>query len=543
MKVAIYTRKSKYTEEGESIENQINMCIEYAKNMLGVTDYEIYEDEGFSGGNIDRPQFKKLMKDIKIKEFTHLICYRLDRISRNVADFSATLEMLNKLNISFVSIKERFDTSSAMGRAMMNISATFAQFERETIAERIKDNLRELAKTGRWLGGPPPLGYKSIEVKNNDSNGKGRKKHILEINPAEIEMIKTLFKLFLEHKKYNTTANLLNNLGFKPRHGKVFNLTIVKQAINNPTYVIADKKIFNYFNTKGCSTYLENKFNGQRGIMPYHRRDSSNNMLDQSEWIIAVGDHQGIITSDEWIKCQEIKEKIKNRSSNRDGTSKLFLLSGLMVCKCGSSMSGRYKKVKDKEYRYYTCNLRNRNSKECNNDALNAQSAEDAVVDHLKKITLKIIISNYNKTKHENKKKIDNIKIIEQYTREIEENKIYIRGLVKKMAVENDEDLLQDYKNERKSLKFRNIELQSMINDFNCKNNNIKNMEENLDDLLALFDEFKKFYNFTKSFEDKQRLIKDVVKFISWDSETRYLDIVLVGSYKKKPVVNQLFHL
>ena len=296
------------------------------------------------------------------------------------------------------------------------------------------------------------------------------------LNLPETNFVKTEEEI---KEKEESLANLLNNLGFKPRHGKVFNLTIVKQAINNPTYVIADKKIFNYFNTKGCSTYLENKFNGQRGIMPYHRRDSSNNMLDQSEWIIAVGDHQGIITSDEWIKCQEIKEKIKNRSSNRDGTSKLFLLSGLMVCKCGSSMSGRYKKVKDKEYRYYTCNLRNRNSKECNNDALNAQSAEDAVVDHLKKITLKIIISNYNKTKHENKKKIDNI----------------------------------------------------------------KNMEENLDDLLALFDEFKKFYNFTKSFEDKQRLIKDVVKFISWDSETRYLDIVLVGSYKKKPVVNQLFHL
>ena len=136
---AIYSRKSKFTGKGESIENQVEMCKQYGRN-IGINTFEIYEDEGFSAKNTDRPEFQRLMKDIKKKKFTHLICYRLDRINRNVADFSNTLEILNKYDISFVSIKEQFDTSNAMGRAMMNISAVFAQLEREPTAERIRDN-------------------------------------------------------------------------------------------------------------------------------------------------------------------------------------------------------------------------------------------------------------------------------------------------------------------------------------------------------------------------------------------------------------------
>ena len=342
MKAAIYTRKSKFTEEGESIQNQIDMCIKYADVNLGITDYEIYEDEGFSGGNTDRPQFKKLIRDIKAKKYTHLICYRLDRISRNVADFTATLEILNKYNCSFVSIKEQFDTSSAMGRAMMNISATFAQLERETIAERIKDNLRELAKTGRWLGGPAPMGYKSIEVENNDSKGKSRKKHILEINPNEIETVKFVFKLFLKYKSFQRVSRELEKIGMYSRNGAVFSREIVKQTIMNPTYCIADKKAIDYLKSKGAEIYEENKMNSCNGLMGYNRRKENGSFAPISSWIISIGDHQGIISSKDWIECQNIREDIKSKTSNRQCTSQHALLSGLVICAhCGSSMAPR----------------------------------------------------------------------------------------------------------------------------------------------------------------------------------------------------------
>ena len=157
MKVAIYSRKSKFTGKGDSVENQIEMCKEYIRTHFEDAEVVIYEDEGFSGGTIDRPEFKHMLLDAKKKKFNVLMCYRLDRVSRNVADFSTLLDDLSLYDIAFVSIREQFDTSTPMGRAMLYIASVFAQLERETIAERIRDNMLQLAKTGRWLGGITPI--------------------------------------------------------------------------------------------------------------------------------------------------------------------------------------------------------------------------------------------------------------------------------------------------------------------------------------------------------------------------------------------------
>ena len=152
----IYSRKSKFTGKGESIENQIELCRQYIAMHFGEDAAEnvlVYEDEGFSGGNLNRPDFKKMMTAAKERKIRAIVVYRLDRISRNISDFSSLIEELGRLGIDFVSIRESFDTSSPMGRAMMYIASVFSQLERETIAERIRDNMHELAKTGRWLGG------------------------------------------------------------------------------------------------------------------------------------------------------------------------------------------------------------------------------------------------------------------------------------------------------------------------------------------------------------------------------------------------------
>lgn len=155
IRIALYSRKSKYTDKGDSVGNQIELIKEYIKKNYPKEEYETeivtYEDEGFSGGNIDRPQFQKFLAEEEKEPYDILICYRLDRISRNIANFSNLMEELTKKNTSFISIKEQFDTSTPMGRAMMFIASVFAQLEREVIAERIRDNMIELAKTGRWL--------------------------------------------------------------------------------------------------------------------------------------------------------------------------------------------------------------------------------------------------------------------------------------------------------------------------------------------------------------------------------------------------------
>ena len=121
--IAIYSRKSRYTGKGESIENQIDLCREYIRTHYGDAAAEhavVFEDEGFSGGNLNRPDFKKMMTAAKERKFKAIVVYRLDRISRNISDFSNLIEELGRLGVDFVSIRESFDTSSPMGRAMMH---------------------------------------------------------------------------------------------------------------------------------------------------------------------------------------------------------------------------------------------------------------------------------------------------------------------------------------------------------------------------------------------------------------------------------------
>lgn len=536
MKAAIYSRKSKFTEEGESIENQLNMCIEYAKNMLNISDYKIYEDEGFSGGNTNRPNFQKLLKDVKNKEFTHLICYRLDRISRNVADFTTTLEFLNTYSVSFISIKEQFDTSTAMGRAMMNISATFAQLERETIAERIKDNLRELSKTGRWLGGPTPLGYNSIQIENNDSTGKSRKKNILQIDDSDIKTVKLVYALFIKYKSFQKVSRILENNGIFSRKGKVFSRELVKQMINNPVYVTADKVIIDYFKSKGCEIYRTEQINGSNGIMPYNRRKDNGSFAPIKDWLISIGEHEGVISSYDWIECQNITYEIKEKASNRQCTSQNALLSGLVICgHCGSSMAPRKQLNKlangdQSMYRYYSCNLKNKAGNRCDNVALNAYEAEEYVVNKIKNITNEEILDIYLDSRYKANIKSNNNDLISNIKKQIKENTEMLTNLSKRVAVCSDEDLINVYENQIKEFSKENKELRERIVKLETDNEKILDIKKDISQILELYNNFKKFYDFTEDFNDKKRLIASVVKFVVWDSESNSLLVIPIGS-------------
>jgi site-specific DNA recombinase len=224
MKAAIYSRKSKYTGKGESVENQIQLCREYAVKYLNISESDllIYEDEGFSGRNTKRPQFTKMMNDARLKKFDVLICYRLDRISRNVSDFSQLIKDLKKYGVDFISIREQFDTTTPMGRAMMYIASVFSQLERETIAERIKDNMTQLARTGRWLGGRLPTGFESEIVITCDSNGKERKMFKLSPVPEEISLIKLIYQKYTDFKSITKVEKYLAENKIATKNGLDF---------------------------------------------------------------------------------------------------------------------------------------------------------------------------------------------------------------------------------------------------------------------------------------------------------------------------------
>lgn len=311
--IVIYSRKSRYTGKGESIENQIEICRQYIRIQYGeeyANDAIVYEDEGFSGGSLNRPQFKEMMGYATTNPFKALVVYRLDRISRNISDFVKLIDFLTKLRIDFISVKEQFDTASPMGRAMMYMSSVFSQLERETIAERIRDNMHELAKTGRWLGGVSPFGYKgkAYTFKLPD----GRKKRIcrLELIKNEAEAVKLIYNKFLETESIAKTMDYLNQNQLLTRNSKSYSRFTVRRILMNPVYAMADDNIYTYLNKKDiCIFGNREEFNGKNGLIAYNRteqKNTTNRFRPIEEWIIAVGEHEGIISGAEWVRSWEI---------------------------------------------------------------------------------------------------------------------------------------------------------------------------------------------------------------------------------------------
>ena len=397
LRIAIYSRKSKYSDKGDSIGNQIELAKEYIKKNYPEEEYEveiiIFEDEGFSGGNIDRPKFQEFIEKEREKPFDILISYRLDRISRNIADFSSLMNELNKLNTSFISIKEQFDTTTPMGRAMMYIASVFAQLEREVIAERIRDNMLELAKTGRWLGGDTPLGFDSerfeitqITEKNIDTNileKKNKKACKLKINEEEKQKVQLIFKKYLEIKSLAGLEHYLLKNKIFTRKGKEFRKFSLRNILTNPVYSQNDNDILQYFRNKGQNIYTEQdereKFNGKYGIIAYNKTDNNKKDRPIAEWVIAVGLHEGYVTGKEWVQVQELLDRNKDKSY-RASTNNVneTIFSGILRCKkCGNKMipkSNRINKNGTATY-YYVCREKDR-TRRINCDSHNIKGNE-----------------------------------------------------------------------------------------------------------------------------------------------------------------------
>lgn len=394
MKIAIYSRKSRLSEKGESIKNQIDICKDYCR-LYENPEFIIYEDEGFTGGNTDRPAFHKMMKDIKKNKIDAVACYKLDRISRNVSDFSSILEVLNQHNVAFLSVKEHFDTSTPMGRAMMYITSVFAQLERETIAERLRDNMRRLARTGRWLGGVTPTGFDYEKVNYVDEHMNEKKMCRLVPVEEELELVKLLFEKFVEcGSKAGVLRYTLQN-GIKTKRGSNFCTRGISNILTNPVYVKSDEDVFQYYKNLGCdlvNDISEYKGNGILLTNRYEHHKSKITERNPEEWVLAIASHKGIVPSDIFLKTQEILEKNK-KNAPRTFTSTLALASSLIVCpECGGKMYvfARTKEDPKKVHYYYRCRLKmTSNSALCNSQNLHGKKTDDFIVEELKKLAQK----------------------------------------------------------------------------------------------------------------------------------------------------------
>lgn len=337
---AVYARQSIDKRDSLSIEGQIELCRKFAG-----ADAKIYSDKGFSGKNTKRPAFNELLNDVEAGKIQKIFVYRLDRFSRSIADFSSLWELLQSYKVEFNSVTEQFDTSSPMGRAMLNIVLVFAQLERETTAERVKDNYVHRFKLGAWMGGPAPYGFELAKMKDGD-----RTVSTLVENKKQSEVVKWIFSEYA--KPDGTLRSIAKELTQKGIHGpkrEAFDNVTLSRFLHSPLYVKANEDVYFYYLSKGLQTpQSAQAFDGVHACNIICRRDHSKNKYnDLNDQLLSVSNHNGFIEPDLWLTVQEKLEK--NKQIPKRNAGKYSFLTGLMKCaKCGYSLKINYAKNEDK---------------------------------------------------------------------------------------------------------------------------------------------------------------------------------------------------
>ena len=355
--VAIYARKSRITNKGDSIGVQFKQSADYAINQLSLPeDYEFarYEDKGLSGYYSDRPDFQRLLRDIEMGKIKAVACYKLDRISRKTSDLMRLLEYFERHDVTLLVCSNNINTRISTSKIIIQVLAIIAEFERDILTERIQDNLMELAKDGRWLGGKTPTGFSSQRVTTGSGKNKSAISFLVPVQ-EEKEIVLEIYGTFWETRSLLQTANIINEK-YETKHGAKFTTSTIRLILRNPIYCVADEYSYNYFLEHDGNLFGEpSDFDGQHGLTAYNKTDQMkvededstffNPKFSQlltrkpiSEWIVSVGRHEGFISSRKWVETQNMLDEIAEKY-NRPHRKTNALLSGLMYCPiCGKRL-------------------------------------------------------------------------------------------------------------------------------------------------------------------------------------------------------------
>ena len=318
LRCAIYTRKS--TEEGldmdyNSLDAQRDACHAYIASQRSegwVALRDAYDDGGFSGGTLNRPGVQRLLGDVREGLVDVIVVYKIDRLSRSLADFSKLVELFDEQKVTFVSVTQSFNTTTSMGRLTLNILLSFAQFERELGGERVRDKIAASRAKGIWMGGMPPLGYDVVERK-------------LVPNPVEAKLVRRIFERFIALASVTTLSNELRAQGVttkswttikdKQRVGKLIDKGYLYKLFRNPVVI---------------------------GIAAYKGKHYP-------------GEHEPILDRGVWDQVQTLlnrPEPEKRARQNRPSKSPA-LLKGLIFADDGWAMTPGATRKNGRNYRYY----------------------------------------------------------------------------------------------------------------------------------------------------------------------------------------------
>lgn len=325
-RAALYVRVStRYQVDKDSLPFQKKKLKEYC-SFLNITEYEIFEDDGYSAKNTDRPKFQEMMYKIRNGQFTKLIVYKVDRISRNLLDFATMYNELKEQHVSFISMNEQFDTSNAIGEAMLKIILIFAELERQMTSERVMGVMLNRAEEGLWNGARMPVGYKWDET--------------IKFPTPDEDEVKIVQYIFDEYEKTHSCTQVLRSLankGIKGKRGGNWTSKGIHDIIRNPFYI---------------------------GTYRYNMRESARGKLKpENEWIIKENNHTPIISSEQFKRCNEIMDKNGN-SRNTAGFRKnvnIHIFSNKLKCAyCGSGFYAGKDRPRANGYKpsIYRCNRR-----------------------------------------------------------------------------------------------------------------------------------------------------------------------------------------
>ena len=342
LRCAVYTRKS--SEEGleqefNSLHAQREACEAYIASQRSegwVLVRDQYDDGGISGGTLDRPGLRRLLEDIEDGLVDVVVVYKIDRLSRSLADFAKLVEVFDRNGVTFVSVTQSFNTTTSMGRLTLNILLSFAQFEREVIGERIRDKVAASRKRGIWMGGYVPLGYDVQDRK-------------LVMNDAEAASVRAIFARFIELGSATVLARELRSDGFRNKKGTLIDKGYLYRVLNNRVY-------------RGEAMHKGKAY---------------------------PGEHEAIIEEDLWNRAHAILQESPRKRANNSRAQTPALLKGLIFSDTGAAMTPTSTKKGAKLYRYYVSMdvIRNRETgEETAPLRLAAGMVEDAVVTEVRRI-------------------------------------------------------------------------------------------------------------------------------------------------------------
>ena len=366
---AIYARQSVDRADSISVEQQIEIC-RYETRGEAFTQYS---DRGYSGKDTNRPGLTQMMNDISEGQIDTVIVYRLDRISRSILDFSNMIEFFGRYGVKFISATEKFDTSSPMGNAMLNICIVFAQLERETIQKRVADAYYSRCRKSLYMGGPLPYGFRKVPAVID-----GIHTSMYEAADEEAETVKLIYEMYSQpDTSYGDVIKKLNALGIRKR-GSDWARPRIRDILVNPIYVKADLDVYDFFVRNGADIAdPPSAFTGENGCYSYKNRSEKKKKSSGLCGIqIVAAPHKGIIDSEIWLRCRE-KCMSRNQVIPSQKAKNSWLCGKIKCGNCGHALT--VKRFSTRNSRYLMCSERMNSGTCCGAGTLYADEIEEIV--------------------------------------------------------------------------------------------------------------------------------------------------------------------